>query len=83
MNTTTKHTAFLCSLVVYACTFRFVMDGVSFSVHGETFTLGHMDSMAYISILTPVLAAHGFIKSKLDDVSQFAAIKKKEVDPDA
>lgn len=51
----------LCILVVTVCSLRFLLDGVSFS----GVVIGHVDPLAYGSILTPVLAAHGWIKTKM------------------
>lgn len=47
---------------VICCVGKFLIDGVTFTVHGSPVSLGHMDPLAYGSLLTPLLAAHGYIK---------------------
>lgn len=41
---------------------KFLIDGVTFEIAGHPVNLGHMDPLAYGSLLTPLLAAHGYIK---------------------
>lgn len=54
-------------LVVVICCFRFLLDGVSTTLFGQKFELGHMESLAYGSIMAPILAANGYIKGKRAD----------------
>jgi hypothetical protein len=58
-------TVLMSLIVVTVCAIRFLFDGLSITIKDYTLTIGHMDSLAYGSILTPVLAAHGYIRSKL------------------
>lgn len=43
---------------------KFVIDGVSLKFGAYTLNFGHIDSLTYCSILTPILAAHGYVKIK-------------------
>lgn len=54
------YTTELSVMIVAVCAVRFLLDGVT--VGG--FSVGHMDSMAFASIMTPILAAHGYLKAK-------------------
>lgn len=51
-------------LVVVVCCFRFLMDGMEWSLFGHTITFNHIDAMTYGALLTPVLGAHGYIDSQ-------------------
>jgi len=53
-------------VVVLACVVKFLVDGVTFTWGGNTYNLGHIDSMTYAALLTPVLGAHSWqsIKSR-------------------
>lgn len=58
-----------------ACVFRFVLDGVSLNVFGSPMSMGHVDSLAYSALMTPILAAHGYMattkdKSKKEDANK-------------
>lgn len=59
-------TTMLSTIVVVVCAFKFLMDGVSFTAFGHTIELGHVDASAYAAILTPVLGAHGYIKTRMN-----------------
>lgn len=61
-----KNTLQLSVLVVAVCALRFLFDGLSVTIGGHNLTLGHIDALAYGSILTPVLGAHGYIKASLN-----------------
>lgn len=63
----------MAAFVVLVCSVRFLFDGV----HIGNFSFGHVDAIAYGSILTPVLAAHGFTYFKDSNY------KQKVDDPDA
>lgn len=43
---------------------KFMAAGITFTVGGVTVNLGNVEAMAYGSLLTPILAAHGYIKGK-------------------
>lgn len=51
-------------LATTAAVIKFLLDGVSIDVAGHVLSFGHVDSMAYGSLLTPVLAAHGFVDTR-------------------
>lgn len=57
-------TFILSSIVVGVCALRFLIDGLAVTIMGQTLIAPHTDPMAYGSILTPVLAAHSYIKAK-------------------
>jgi hypothetical protein len=65
-NTTLK----LSVLVVFVCCFRFLFDGITLTFGQYTLSLGHVDSLAYGAILTPILGAHGYIRTKLNTSSK-------------
>lgn len=51
-------TQLLAVIVVGVCAFRFLLDGITlFGVYFD-----HIDPLAYGSILSPVLLAHGYVK---------------------
>jgi hypothetical protein len=52
-------------IVVAVCALRFLFDGVIFSIAGHIITIPHVDPLSYGSILTPVLAAHGYLRGKI------------------
>lgn len=66
-------TFILSSVVVGVCAVRFLLDGVTLTFFGQTFTLAPTDPLSYGAILTPVLGAHSFIRAK-------AKIPHKKVD---
>jgi hypothetical protein len=51
-------------IVTLAVVFRFLVDGLTFHILGQIITFSKLDAMVYISLLTPVLGTHGFIKVK-------------------
>ena len=55
-------TTFLTFIVVVVCAFRFLLDGLTVSFMGHNISFGHIDYLAYTSILTPVLTAHGYLR---------------------
>ncbi len=61
-----SYTLKLSALVVIVCCFRFLLDGVEWTLFGHPISFGHVDPLAYGSILTPVLGAHGYIHSQLN-----------------
>jgi hypothetical protein len=66
-------TASLSSLVVVVCCFKFLLDGISFTVWGQSFIFGHTDSLTYGALLTPVLgaqSAHSFFNRPSRDSAQ-------------
>lgn len=46
-------------LAVLICILRFLFDGATFVIFGHVLNLGHVDSMSYGALLSPVLGAHG------------------------
>ena len=62
MNKTT--TELLSIFTVLICGFRFLFDGVSTTLFGVKFELGHIDSLSYGAFLTPILAAHSYIQTR-------------------
>lgn len=50
--------------IVVACALKFLGDGVTLIISGYTLYLGHVDSMTYAAILTPVLGAHGWVVTR-------------------
>lgn len=52
--------AVLTTIVVLSATWRFLFDGVTLELFGHSLTVGHMDPMAYGSLLTPILGAHAY-----------------------
>lgn len=62
---TSKVTSNLSILVVAICCFRFLFDGIHMVIFGHPFSIDHVDSTSYASILTPVLGAHGYIHTRM------------------
>lgn len=58
-------TGILSIAVVSVCCFRFLLDGVSFSLFGHPFSIGHTDPTTYATFLTPVLGAHSYVQCKI------------------
>lgn len=54
----------LVAFTTVCVTIKFLLSGVVVTVAGVALNLGNVDAMAYGSILTPILAAHGYIKGK-------------------
>lgn len=54
----------LALLVTLAATLRFILDGVSLTIAGHTLAFGHIDSMTYGALLTPVLGGHVISESQ-------------------
>ena len=54
----------LATIVTLSAVFRFLLDGVSLVVCGHSMSFGHVDSLTYGSILTPVLGSHVFSESR-------------------
>ena len=48
-------------LSVLTCLVKLIIDGASFVIFNHPVTFGHTDSSAYVSILGPLLASHGYI----------------------
>lgn len=51
-------------ITVGACTLKFLMEGVTATIGGYSFSLGHADAMTYAALLTPVLGAHSYTRVK-------------------
>jgi hypothetical protein len=62
-----KHIEKLSTAVVSVALVKFILDGITVTLKGSSFDLGHVDAAAYMAILTPVLAAHGFMHGKKDE----------------
>lgn len=73
-------TFILSSIVVVVCSLRFLFDGATAELLGQTITFAHTDPAAYAAILTPVLGAHSYIRAKAAAREQ---IKQKVENPDA
>jgi len=54
----------LVAFAVICAVVKFLADGVTFTAFGHPVSLGHVDPLAYGSLLTPILAAHGYIKGQ-------------------
>jgi hypothetical protein len=55
-------TRLLSIIVVSACVFRFLVDGISFMWNGHVVTCPSTSAEAYAAILAPVLGAHSYVK---------------------
>lgn len=60
-----KNTLQLSVAVVLVCCLRFLFDGIEITIAGHSLSLGHMDPLAYGTILAPVLGAHGYIRANI------------------
>lgn len=58
----------LTTIVVLAATLKFLLDGASITMGEHIIVFGHVDSMTYGTLLSPVLAAHGFLEHKKEKV---------------
>lgn len=66
-----KSPTYLLSLiVVFVCSFRFLLDGITFNCCGITFSFGHVDSLSYTAIMAPILGAHSWIQTKKTKVEE-------------
>ncbi len=65
-------------LAVACCCFRFLFDGVTTTLFGSTFSLGHIDSGAYAALLAPILAAHSYIKTQTKTNSEDVPKKSED-----
>ena len=54
-------------VVTLAATTRFLFDGMSFHIFEHVLTFTKLDPMVYISLLTPVFGAHGYLNGKKDN----------------
>lgn len=54
----------LAILVVVVASVKFIFDGVSIKVFGNSFDFGHVEPLVYGTFLGPVLGAHGWIEGK-------------------
>lgn len=68
-------TFILSSITVGVCALRFLFDGVAITILGQRIEIPHTDSLAYGSILTPVLAAHGYLRAN----AKVPHVKKEKV----
>lgn len=53
-----------------ACILKFLVEGVSFVFNGHPVSLGHVDSMTYGTLLTPLWGGHAYMqtnKQKVDN----------------
>lgn len=57
-------------VAVLAAVFKFLTDGISVTVGSHIINFGHVDSMAYGSLLAPVLGAHGYLDSRPKEVEE-------------
>ena len=71
------YTSLLSLIVVGVCSVRFLFDGMVFG----HWTFPHTDDMAYTAILMPVLAAHGYVKTRKDTLDLES--RRKAYNPDA
>lgn len=51
----------LSTVTTMAAVIKFILDGVTISWQGYTMDFGHLDSMTYAALLTPVLGAHSYM----------------------
>lgn len=63
-------------ITVAVCTFKFLLEGISFVIGGHPISFGHADAMTYGALLTPVLGAHATREWKIPQ-------RSKVDDPDA
>lgn len=49
------------------CLLKFLLDGLGGSVGGLSLSFGHVDPLAYGSLLAPILGAHGYISTRDSD----------------
>ena len=54
----------LAILATLACVVKFLAEGVSLVVFGQSINLGHADSMAYAALLAPLWGSHSYITGK-------------------
>lgn len=59
------HMIIFSAMTVTVCCIRFLFDNVDTVFMGQPIKVGHTDSMAYTSIMGPMLAAHGYVKGKI------------------
>lgn len=52
-----------CAAIII-CLLKFLMEGVSVTLEGHVFDLGHADASTYAAILAPILGAHGYVAVK-------------------
>lgn len=57
----------LLTVVTYAAVLKFVLDGVTLVVSGHSISFGHMDPIAYGTLLAPVLSLHGWLEKTKSD----------------
>lgn len=51
-----------------ACILKFLVEGVNFSINGSPVSLGHVDSMTYAALLSPLWGSHAYLKGQKKDV---------------
>ena len=51
-------------LAVTAAILKFILEGVTFVFSGHKISFGHVDSLTYGALLTPILGAHGYMATK-------------------
>jgi hypothetical protein len=68
-------TFILSSIVVIVASLRFLFDGATAEIFGQSITFAHTDPLAYGSLLTPVLAGHAYIRAKAKET-----LKSRKVD---
>lgn len=56
--------------IVIAVGVKFLLDGVTLTLAGTTFDFGHVDSLAYAALLTPVLGAHSYTAVRIPPETQ-------------
>lgn len=57
-------------LVVTVASIKFLLEGVSLTLSGQSVTFGHVEAMVYGALLTPVLGVHGYIKARVPSSTQ-------------
>jgi hypothetical protein len=51
-------------IVVTVASLKFLLEGVTVTIHGHDVSFGHVDALVYGALLTPVLGVHGYIKAR-------------------
>lgn len=62
-------------IVVVTCALRFLLDGITLTLFGHSLSIGHTDPLAYGAILTPILAAHGYVRVRINRRTQNNRVK--------
>lgn len=74
----------LVAVAVIAAVARFLLDGVAISIAGHVFAFSKTDPLAYGSLLTPILGAHGYMNTRPNTINPIQDGSNPEIDdPDA